>query len=114
MRDRVFELAISFFPAYFVFAFALQYSTHTLSKDVALSLIVFAHFQKIISSTASNISTRQQNCCKAKHESPSAFTIITTSYVSQCLGQHCLFQGGERGIMDEDNLLCFLELNKSI
>ena len=97
-----------------VFAFAFQYFTYAFPKDTALTLTVFAHFQKMISSTVSNSSTRQQDGCKAKHQSPSTLTIMIRSYLSQCLGQHCLFQGGERGITDEDNFSCFPELKKSI
>lgn len=77
-------------------AFAFQSFTQPFSRHVALSLRVLAHFQKIISSPVSNISTRQQDGCEVKHGSPSAFTILTRSYLSQCLGRHCLFQRRER------------------
>lgn len=80
-----------------VFVFAFQYFTQPFPKDVALSFTTFAHFQKKISLTVTNLSTRQPDGCKAKHYSPSAFTIITRSYLSQCLGQHCLFWEAERG-----------------
>lgn len=84
--------------------------THTCQRMSLLT--VHAHFQKIISSTVSNLSTRQQNGCKANHQSPSALRIITRSYSSQCLGQHRLFQGRQRGITDEGHLSCFSELHK--
>lgn len=86
----------------------------TISNGCSSWLHSFVHFLKIMSSTVSNISTRHQDGCKAKQYSPSAFAIITRSYLSQCLGQHSLFQGGERGLMDEGNLSCFSELNKNI
>ena len=95
-----------------VFVFAFQYFTQPFPKDVARSFTTFAHFQKKISLT--NRSTRQLDGCKAKHYSPSAFPIITRSYLSQGLGQHWLFWEAERGIVDDGNLSCFSELNKNI
>lgn len=97
-----------------VFVFAFQYFTQPFPKDVALSFITSAHFQKKISLTVTNLSTRQPDGCKAKHYSPSAFTIITRSYLSKCLGQHCLFWEAERGLVDDGTLWCFSELNKNI
>lgn len=70
--------------------------------------------RKKISLTVTNVSTRQPHGCKAKHYSPSAFTIITRSYLSQCLDQHCLFWEAERGTVDDGNLSCFSVLNKNI
>lgn len=96
-----------------VFVFSFQYFTQPFPKDVALSFITFAHLQKKFPWLLQTYGPRQPHGCKAKHYSPSAFTIIT-SYLSQCLGQHCLFWEAEKGIVDDGNLSCFSELNKNI
>lgn len=91
-----------------------QYFTHMFPKDAALSLTGFAHFQQIIFLTVSNIQVPGRKISgKEPSVSLSFFTIIIQSYLSWSLGQHCLFQGGKRGITDEDNFSCFTELNKN-